>query len=499
MVTPAATPHPAPPDGPGGVPFDRVPGEVLPGDHLVIRVPGIAAVIRTGDLTGADPGAAATPLSGAALSTATELLELLRAVADEHGAAPGRPLAHRLTRWVVGTPGVPGFGTVAATDDGIAVFLHGDISLVEFPTTGASGSVSATGRSVTPAVDLVHLSGRTAAFTVDRLLPWPAGAIALSANDDPVRPPASPFAALGFGGLVNGLVPGDGIVLDPAAVPDGHRDQPDGPAGRHAAPAPPIAAPAVTPVPRAGDAEAAAVLPVAATPVSPPATSTPLPPPRLSARIDTSHDDVAPRRPLPVAGMPATPPADPARPDERADRGPGKPAVPPGKSAKSGPPVPAHAIVKGFRCSRGHLNDPRVSFCSVCGIRMDQVTGILVDGRRPPLGLLVLDIGATFVLDDDYVLGRNPESDPEVLAGRLRPIRLDDDSGTLSRVHAEIRLQNWDVVLVDRGSANGSYVAAAGQAGWTRLAPRQPVVLTPGLTVRVGRRTFTFESSAARL
>jgi pSer/pThr/pTyr-binding forkhead associated (FHA) protein len=130
---------------------------------------------------------------------------------------------------------------------------------------------------------------------------------------------------------------------------------------------------------------------------------------------------------------------------------------------------------------------------------MDQRTGILVDGRRPPLGLLVLDIGSTFVLDDNYLLGRNPEVDQAVIRSELRPIRLDDDSGTLSRVHAEIRLQGWDVLLIDRGSANGTYIAGPGQSGWHRLAPSQPVVLSPGTHVRTGRRMFTFESAHARL
>ena len=130
---------------------------------------------------------------------------------------------------------------------------------------------------------------------------------------------------------------------------------------------------------------------------------------------------------------------------------------------------------------------------------MDQRTGILVDGRRPPLGLLVLDIGSTFVLDDNYLRGRNPEVDEAVIRSELRPIRLDDDSGTLSRVHAEIRLDGWDVLLLDRGSANGTYIANAGQQGWNRLPPNAPVVLSPGTHVRTGRRMFTFESAHARL
>ncbi|MGS0687440.1 FHA domain-containing protein, partial [Nakamurella sp. GG22] len=220
---------------------------------------------------------------------------------------------------------------------------------------------------------------------------------------------------------------------------------------------------------------APAVQPAPQPPPPPDAPAPVLRPPRVSDRIHGSNVHEARRPPLPVAGA--------------------KPVAPrPGSPAQ-----PSHVLVKGFRCSRNHHNDPRVSFCSVCGIRMDQRTGILVDGRRPPLGLLVLDIGATFVLDDNYLIGRNPEVDEAVIRSRLRPIRLDDDSGTLSRVHAEIRLEGWDVLLLDRGSANGTHIAGAGQSGWTRLAPQQPVVLAPGMHVRVGRRMFTFESAHARI
>ena len=489
-----------------GIEFDDVRGEVLAGSHLVLRVPGIVALIRRDE--------------GAGQAASADLLSLIRDAARESGATPGRELALRLTRWVVVTGAVPGFGTVAATEDGIAVFLHGDVSLSELAGPDSDHH------------EPLHLSGRTAAFTVDRLLPWPAGPIALAAGAAPEPEGPTAIGVLGWSGLVQGLVPGDGIVLGsragaepvtggrhhtgaPAAgaarepvpqsagadsfdplVTQAHRDarpsaDTDPVTRRPPAPAPPAQVPpaVVAQVPPAG---AAQVLPAAAAPAVdpsvlprpdpgpplpvPPGTAPPkLRPPRFSEQIHGSHRHEARRAPLPVAGAKVAAPRPGAR-DE-----------------------PSHVVVKGFRCSRNHLNDPRVSFCSVCGIRMDQRTGILVDGRRPPLGLLVLDIGATFVLDDDYLLGRNPETDEAVVSGRLRPIRLDDDSGTLSRVHAEIRLQGWDVVLIDRGSANGTYVAAAQQPGWTRLAPRAAFVLAPGTHVRTGRRMFTFESAHARL
>jgi hypothetical protein len=182
-------------------------------------------------------------------------------------------------------------------------------------------------------------------------------------------------------------------------------------------------------------------------------------------------------------------------------RMPGAPAEadrdPTSQSAGMSHPIPV--IVEGIHCSRGHLNDPRVAFCASCGIRMDNRTAVPVHGRRPPLGLLLLDDGVIHVLDDDCLLGRRPDTDEAVVDGRFRSIRLDDDRGSISRVHAEIRLHNWDTVLVDRGSANGTYIAGPTDTDWSRLVPFQPLVLTPGTQVRIGRRQLTYQSARAQL
>ena len=53
---------------------------------------------------------------------------------------------------------------------------------------------------------------------------------------------------------------------------------------------------------------------------------------------------------------------------------------------------------------------------------MVQRTFNLVSGRRPPLGVVVFDDGATFNLDGGYVLGREPGHDEAVRSGRLRPL-----------------------------------------------------------------------------
>ncbi|WHU45730.1 FHA domain-containing protein [Gordonia sp. L191] len=161
--------------------------------------------------------------------------------------------------------------------------------------------------------------------------------------------------------------------------------------------------------------------------------------------------------------------------------------------------VESRAHVHGIRCSRGHLNHPRSWLCGVCGIRMDQLTGILVEGERPPLGWLLLDNGSTYLLDEDLVIGREPGAPTRPGRGAPKPIRVQDESGQLSRRHIEIRLVEWDVHLIDLGSANGTYVSDPAMGNREiRLTPRQPHLLTPGSHVRIGGRHFIFESPHAR-
>jgi hypothetical protein len=156
--------------------------------------------------------------------------------------------------------------------------------------------------------------------------------------------------------------------------------------------------------------------------------------------------------------------------------------------------VDARPIVLGIYCKNDHFNDPRVPYCAVCGISMAQLTHVSRTGPRPPLGLLVLDDGATFRLDTAYVVGREPERDDAVLQGRARALRIDDPKGVVSRIHARVELDGWDVTVVDLASANGTHIAPPNSESWTRLDPHRPVVLTPGTRVVFGRRGFRYES-----
>ena len=160
--------------------------------------------------------------------------------------------------------------------------------------------------------------------------------------------------------------------------------------------------------------------------------------------------------------------------------------------AQAAPPAPG-PLVEGTLCARGHFTDPNAAFCATCGISMQQRTAEIVTGPRPALGVLVLDDGAAYTLDGDHVIGRDPGRHPDVAAGLARPLVLDDEVGSISRVHAALRLDGWRVRLVDEGAANGtSLTGPDGRA--LALTPHEPVDLHSGARLRIGRRVLAFHS-----
>ncbi len=150
----------------------------------------------------------------------------------------------------------------------------------------------------------------------------------------------------------------------------------------------------------------------------------------------------------------------------------------------------AEDLVRGIHCSRGHFNNPSAAYCQVCGISMIHLTHRLVKGTRPTLGFVVFDDGATFALDRPYRLGRQPN-----LGDGIDVITVLDNEHSLSRHHADLTFDGWDVVITDNGSTNGTYLWDDEQQRWNRLDPGRSTTLRSGSHVALGRRTFTYESA----
>ena len=147
-------------------------------------------------------------------------------------------------------------------------------------------------------------------------------------------------------------------------------------------------------------------------------------------------------------------------------------------------------VVDGAMCARMHFNAPDAMFCRECGVSMREVTKITRRQPRPPLGVLLVDDGRGYLLDRDYVIGREPLLDDDVAAGRATPLPITDAEGTVSRLHLRVSLVGWRVEVRDLGSANGSVLYRAG--GPRSLAPVDAAWLDPGARVGVGRRSVQF-------
>jgi hypothetical protein len=143
-------------------------------------------------------------------------------------------------------------------------------------------------------------------------------------------------------------------------------------------------------------------------------------------------------------------------------------------------------VVTGIYCKNGHFDDPEARYCAVCGIGMAQLTKVPQEGRRPPLGVLVLDDGSVCQLDTDYVIGREPTLDKAVAEGRARPLRLGGAPDLVSRIHARVELDGWNVFVSDLNSANGTLLVLPGETTGTKLAPGVRTPLVAGSQIRLG-------------
>lgn len=150
--------------------------------------------------------------------------------------------------------------------------------------------------------------------------------------------------------------------------------------------------------------------------------------------------------------------------------------------------------VDGVRCVRDHFNDPRSLYCTICGISMLQQTAQVVRGERPPLGVLVWDDGATTSLICDLVIGRHPHEHERVTSGMADALEVADGADRLSRAHAAVVLDGWDVLIIDLGSTNGTLHQSGTSDTVGRLTPDRPARLSRGDTVWMGARSFVFQS-----
>jgi hypothetical protein len=111
--------------------------------------------------------------------------------------------------------------------------------------------------------------------------------------------------------------------------------------------------------------------------------------------------------------------------------------------------------------------------------------------------LLVFGGGASFLLDEECLLGRQPEVDGRVWEGTMRPLVVDDSSRLVFRAHLEIMLLGWYIYITDAGAANGALVATLAAPGCSALVACRPLRLPLGARVSIGDRSWSSSRAGA--
>lgn len=243
-------------------------------------------------------------------------------------------------------------------------------------------------------------------------------------------------------------------------------------------------------------------------------------PPKPRASKAAAVAEKAP--PPPAVEAPAPAPAPEPEPAMAAAAAPAAPAAPAGLTAPTDssegtvlmPPIAAvaeeqsviassvfdAALTKaelpgqqkgGPTCKNGHENAPGATTCWVCGIAV----GAAADGAKP-VGRLVGAAGIDVAVKGNVIIGRRAAEAPEVTSGSAQAVSTPVDNQAVSRVHAEIRVDGANTLLIDRNSANGTFVMPPRTSEWIRLEPGHGVKIVPGTGIMIGPLELRFEAPA---
>jgi hypothetical protein len=158
--------------------------------------------------------------------------------------------------------------------------------------------------------------------------------------------------------------------------------------------------------------------------------------------------------------------------------------------ALSGPtsvPSPTDSIqdsaILAVLCARGHVNPPSSISCRVCRSPLASQPPQFVPG--PVLAVLRASDGSTAELDRPVLIGRAPSGDRS--ASRApRLMTVPSPNHDISRTHVEVATEDWQIVVTDLNSTNGTVLVRPGAVDRQQLAPGEPVTVQLGSVMELG-------------
>ena len=167
-----------------------------------------------------------------------------------------------------------------------------------------------------------------------------------------------------------------------------------------------------------------------------------------------------PVAPHPTSDTPARPTSEPSPPDNLQD-----------------------SAILAVLCRQGHANPPSSLSCRVCGSPLGSRTPQFVPG--PVLAVLRASDGSTAELDRPVLIGRAPSAGPsDSRVSRLMTVP--SPNHDISRTHLEVAGEDWQIVVTDLNSTNGTVLIRPGAVDRQQLAPGEPVTVQVGSVMELG-------------
>jgi FHA domain len=157
-------------------------------------------------------------------------------------------------------------------------------------------------------------------------------------------------------------------------------------------------------------------------------------------------------------------------------------AAHPGPESDSWPDMEQSAIL-AVLCPNGHVSPPNATRCRVCGRPVGSHGPQFV--AHPVLAVLRASDGSTAELDRPVLIGRAPSSDRSS-SHAPRLMTVPSPNHDISRTHLEVAPDDWQIVVTDLNSTNGTILVRPEAGDRQQLAPGERVPVQVGSVMELG-------------
>jgi hypothetical protein len=134
-------------------------------------------------------------------------------------------------------------------------------------------------------------------------------------------------------------------------------------------------------------------------------------------------------------------------------------------------------------CPNGHASPPSATSCRVCGSPVGTQGPQFV--AHPIVAVLRASDGSSAELDRPVLIGRAPSADRSI-GGAARLMTVPSPNHDISRTHLEVAPDDWQIVVTDLNSTNGTILVRPGGGDPQQLPQGEPVPVPVGSVIELG-------------